>query len=363
MKKRWIAVLLVFIFAFTMQFDTRAEIGDLGADWEYDTFGANIMFAHESGKNQGNYTLGDDFTFYTDTYCSGAKGKQGERELKVTAYKGTSPSGIQSVLYKDKADKQYKDISGYNTKITFANSVDQYFKVVFVKEGTYVISSAFLSDDHTVYVACRTRYVTIKDGNYEISFDAPEVPDEEGTFIEGYQISVASEGFRVVAGAQAEVDGKQVVKKGIIFGLDRLRGISSTGITDDDLTVDSENEYVYPVEAISQAAITLNGSSATADYYAMTMKFGAKTYSAFTSVYAVRSYVELEDGTIVYGTVHRFSVFDIAKKLYEGSLMYSKEAHDYLYETVLSLVSPAYEEKEYLDNKGIVPPDLDEEGV
>ena len=95
----------------------------------------------------------------------------------------------------------------------------------------------------------------------------------------------------------------------------------------------------------------------------MTMRFGVCNVSAFTSIYAVRSYVELEDGTYVYSDVYRFSVFDIAKKLYEESMMYTLEAHNYLYEKVIAVVLPSYEEKEYSNQNGVVSPDFNEEGV
>lgn len=353
MKRQWISVIMILSLILTMQVTAMGELGDLGANWEHDTFGANISFYHESNKNQGDYTLGEEFVFLCDTYCSGAKDAQGQRELSVTAYEGTSAFGIQSVEYKD--NNVWKDISGYNTQISFRNDVDRYFRVVFIKEGTYVIKNEFLSNDHTVYVGCKVRYVTIKDGKFTISFDEPNISeDSQDTFIEGYQISTANEGFRVIASTKSEIQGQKVKRKGILFGFVKLGGTTNTGITDADMIVDSNSYYVYPVDATESAKITVDGASRSMDYYAMIMKFGEKNVSAFTGVYAVRSYAELEDGTYVYSNVYHFSVFNIAKKLYEESMMYTKEMHNYLYENILVIASPEYERKEYEQKGGIV---------
>ncbi|MCR5737140.1 MAG: hypothetical protein K6G64_05770 [Eubacterium sp.] len=356
MKKQWISFVLILSLILSMQITVRGELGDdLGATWETDTFGANITFYH---AKQGDYALGEDFIFLSDTYCSGAKNTVGQRELSVKPYIGSSKTGIGSIQYKD--DNVWKDISEYNTQVSFRNDVDREFKIVFLKEGTYVLNIAFLSDDHTVFVGCRTRYITIKDGKYSIGFDAPPVQE---LFVEGYQISAVHEGFQVIAGVEDTVQNQKVKSKGFIFGLTSIGGTTDLGVQEEDMTVDSESYYIYPVEATEEADISFEGTSSSASYYAMTMRFGVCNVSAFTSIYAVRSYVELEDGTYVYSDVYRFSVFDIAKKLYEESMMYTLEAHNYLYEKVLTVVLPSYEEKEYSNQNGVVSPDFYEEGV
>ena len=367
MREKIVAICLILSLVFTAQWTTMAELGDLGADWEYDTFGANIAFYHETYTTEGKYELGEPFVFITDTYCSRAKNAVGKRDLTVKPFTGTAQSGVGTIGFKDKEDLQWKDITGYNVEISFANNVDQYFRVTFLQEGTYVISNSFLSNDHSTYVACRTRYITIKDGKFSISFDAPEVEqpsEEEGITIEGYQISGKYEGYRIVASALQEIDGKQVTSKGIVFALWSLKGTEATGVTEDDMTVQGQNPYVLPVEATQNAEVPgLESSLENGAAYAMTMKFGVKTVSAFTSTYAVRGYVELEDGSIRYGKVYRFSIMDIAKKLYEESKMLTEELHQYLYQEILTVVSPDYEEKLYENHSGLLSPDALKEEV
>ena len=77
------------------------------------------------------------------------------------------------------------------------------------------------------------------------------------------------------------------------------------------------------------------------------MSYGAANKTAYEAMYKVRAYAVLEDGTYVYSKTRDFSVFKIAKKLYNDVLMNTEEAHNYLYNTVLKTVDPDFANVEY----------------
>ncbi len=177
--------------------------------------------------------------------------------------------------------------------------------------------------------------------------------------VEGTQISTSYEGFRVIASAEPTVNGKKVKAKGLIFALDNIGGTQPTGITEDDMVVGSTNHYVRSYVSTANLSGNFATASPTAGYYAMTMKFGAKTVKAFTSVYALRSFVQLEDGTYVYSTIHNINVFDIAKYLYNNKKMNTMAEHEYLYNSILKVVDPNFEVVEYPIWSVVVPTVLD----
>ena len=87
------------------------------------------------------------------------------------------------------------------------------------------------------------------------------------------------------------------------------------------------------------------------------MTIGKKNKSAFSAIYMVRPYAELSDGSYAYGDVATFSVYDVADTLYSNVMMNSKDAHDYLYNTILTRVNPDYVQVDYQWDKTIAPPD------
>lgn len=158
----------------------------------------------------------------------------------------------------------------------------------------------------------------------------------------GYQISTGYEGFRVVGLVEPEIEGKKVANWGIIYGLNTVKG-NDTGITNTDMYVGSNNQYVKAYQSTSQGtASVVMGTSQTATYFVRTMSFGTKTSDAFQTVYKARAYAVLEDGTYVYSSVGDFSVYDLAKTLYDNCLMNTYETHNYLYDTILSKVNVNY---------------------
>lgn len=172
----------------------------------------------------------------------------------------------------------------------------------------------------------------------------------------GYQISVGYEGFRVIGAVEPEIDGRKVSQWGLIYGLYTVRG-DDTGITYADMHVDSTNKYIKPYLSTSAGtASVVMGESKTATYFVRTMSFGGKNEAAFSANYIVRAFAILDDGTYVYSDVCRYSVYDIARCLYDEVRMSSQEAHDYLYNTILLTVNPDYKMVDYEWGNTILKP-------
>ncbi len=239
----------------------------------------------------------------------------------------------------------------------------------FTEAGTYTISLEAVKDGA---VSDKTSITyTVTSGSEEQSTEstttaAPvetteavtEAPVIKTVDIEGYQISTSYEGYRMVGSVEPTIDGKNVTGWGFIYGLSNLNGKEDTHITDDDMVVGSDHSYVVSYESTSQGTLNAKmGDSSTATYFARTMKFGKISKGAFVSEYKVRAYALLEDGTYSYSDIVSFTVFDIAKVLYEGKMMNSNEAHTYLYNTILTKVDPTFEEVEYVWNNSVVPPE------
>lgn len=179
MRKKFLAVILTATMSLSMAVGVSAANGGDGVNWgEIGNLGANITIQIEKESTPKSYKLGDFFEFYTDTYCDNAKGIQGKRTMEVKAYTGSDQKGVGLVEYKDGG--VWKDISGYNTQISFKNDTDRYFHVKFIKNGTYSIRSYFIANDKSMAVSSKTRYVIVNDETLTITREAPEVETTTG---------------------------------------------------------------------------------------------------------------------------------------------------------------------------------------
>lgn len=164
--------------------------------------------------------------------------------------------------------------------------------------------------------------------------------------INGYQVNTRIGGVRTVYSVEETIDDKQVVERGLIYGL-------AKGATDQDMFIDSDNNYVKAYAATENGVIPCNVSaSSTATSYAMTMKFGDATTSKqstneLTCGWKVRAYAKLSDGTYVYSDVYNYTIFDIAEEVYETLSSVDSESHDYLYQNILAFVDPNYKEIQF----------------
>lgn len=175
-------------------------------------------------------------------------------------------------------------------------------------------------------------------------------PEEESTSvaisdllkIEGYQISYTLKGFRVISSIEPEVDGKKVVRTGNIYG------VASQGVTDNDLVLDSQNQFVANFDSTTAGLMKQKmGVSTTANYYAMTMTDNGTTANDYNREYAVRAYAVLEDGSVVYSTVKKYTIYKVAAFIYNNKMMNNYAGHSYLFNDILKVVSPDYQEVDY----------------
>jgi hypothetical protein len=176
MRKKILAVIFAVAMAVSAQTSAVFAAGDLGANWEdFSDLGANIAMYTETENQAKPFELGDYFEFSTDTYCSGAKNTQGTRALDVKAFTGSDEKGIGAVEYKDGG--VWKDISGYNTKISFANDVNRYFRIQFTKNGIYTVQNYSIPTDKKVGLRCKIRYIIIDNGTLTVTQNVPEAKD------------------------------------------------------------------------------------------------------------------------------------------------------------------------------------------
>ena len=155
----------------------------------------------------------------------------------------------------------------------------------------------------------------------------------------GFQISQMNWGLRSVFSVESVINNKQVVEYGAIYALKDY--VSST----DEIFVGSTNAYVKSFKATSAAIMPERVSdSATATDYAITMVNNGNTAAAFQAGYYVRAYAKLSDGSYVYSNVSDYTIFSIAKKLYDGVKMPNYNAHKGLYNNIIKIVDPSYQE-------------------
>lgn len=162
-----------------------------------------------------------------------------------------------------------------------------------------------------------------------------------GIEINGYQISAASGGVRTVYSVDSTINDKEVVASGIIYSLTDYS-------TEEDMYIGSTHKYVRNYESTSGGKFNNTVSeSEMASSYAMTMKFGPRTDLEFVAKWRVKAYAKLSDGSYVYTDSIEYTIFDIAERLYQGSLMRTQAAHEYLYDNILNIVNKEYIKVEY----------------
>lgn len=194
---------------------------------------------------------------------------------------------------------------------------------------------------------CNLDYISFTEG----------VEAEDSIKVEGYQISTAIGGKRVIGSVEPVINGQKVTKWGFVYGLASANGIDF-GLTDEDMLVSNVGTYVKAYDSTDAGTIdTKLGDSDTATYFVRTMTFGEFSVAAYTAQYKVRAYAVLEDGTYVYSNVRDYSVYEIADYLYKGVLMNTLENHTYLYNNILKAVDPTYKEVDYNWGNVVVKPD------
>ena len=171
--------------------------------------------------------------------------------------------------------------------------------------------------------------------------DYNEFSHESYLKINGYQISAITKGMRTIYSVDNTINGKSVVSSGMVYSL-------ADYSTETDMYVGSDNYYVRNFESTTNGICSETFSeSDIATSYAMTMKFATKYASEYNAKWRIRAYAKLSDGTYVYTDCMEYTIYDVADKLYQGSLMNNQAAHEYLHTDILSVVNDAYEMIEY----------------
>lgn len=173
----------------------------------------------------------------------------------------------------------------------------------------------------------------------------------EDIAITGYQMTASlggvqgNIGIRTIYQIEQAANNENIKEIGLVIGLD------SGEITDNDMVTGSNSNYVVNVASTENGKSDVKlGTSDTADYYVMTMDISM----GYHQDYKVRPYAILQDGSVVYGDVDGYNVFDVAAIIYDNSFMPNLQSHDTLYEQVLKKVDPSYQEVKYT-GQGFMP--------
>nr|WP_302624768.1 InlB B-repeat-containing protein [uncultured Eubacterium sp.] len=161
--------------------------------------------------------------------------------------------------------------------------------------------------------------------------------------IEGVCINTKIGGMKIVAKVTDSINNKKVTKFGLIYGLLKYNG-KKTGVTSDHLKIGMEGQFVRSYNTTQKGIWKKTDNTTT---YVETMTYGANSKEAYTAEYKARAYAVLEDGEIVYSNAIDYSVYEIAEQLYNNCMMPTIDGHKYLYNTILTKVTPEYTEKIY----------------
>lgn len=198
---------------------------------------------------------------------------------------------------------------------------------------------------HTVKITATLNNIESAGVSYNVDVEE-KVGPKVATEINGYQISTSVEGFRVIYSiSDPDLEAEEI---GMIYGL-------SDYVSSDDMVVGSNNSIVHKYYATEAGKLDKDISSMeSATSYVMTMKF-VKTSEFYNSGISVRAYVRLADGSYIYSDVKSTSIYNIAGVLYNNQKMNSLIQHEYLYENILKIVNPAYNQVDYNWENSIAP--------
>ena len=199
-----------------------------------------------------------------------------------------------------------------------------------------------------VYNALREAMTALKDREIVVSDDVK---------VEGYQISTSLGGSRVVGSVESTINGKKVSKWGLVYAIVQ-NGSTIYDVSEKNMFVGTNNNHVASFESTSLGTVDeVMGDSTTATYFIRTTLFGVSTLEEFSAKYKVRAYALLEDNTYVYSDIHSYSVCDICHNLYQDNKMNSFSGHEYIYNNILKVVNPEYEEVEYDWSNVVIKPE------
>lgn len=201
-----------------------------------------------------------------------------------------------------------------------------------------------------IKIDCYTRTTPYGFSIYEMAVwgkEADSLVITEDMEINGYQISATAGGMRTVYSVDSTVEGQKVTEVGLIYGIDK------EGFNRNDMVAGSANSTVFMAAGTAENG-KFSAAVSKSESYAMTMKFAAGTAEEFNTVYYVRAYAKLADGTYAYTNIEQYTIYELADYLYQNQLMTNYYSHNYLFENILTVVKSDYAVKEYDWNKIIV---------
>lgn len=179
----------------------------------------------------------------------------------------------------------------------------------------------------------------------------PEIIISDDVKIEGFQISHTIGGLRTISSVEPEINGKEVVEYGNIYAIIR------DGVVANDMYIGSKSNYVAHYVATEKGILNDKVSdSQTAVNYVRTMSNNGSTSEAFSQNYMIRAYARLSDGSYVYSSVAKYSIFGVAKVLYDNNMMKTFARHQYLYDNILTVVDSSYSEVKFNWKNNIITP-------
>ena len=155
MSKKVIAIITTISLILTMIVPAMAGSGDNTGD---DTFPCSVGISNSTIL--GEYTLGKEKIFKISTYSSGSEGAIVNRKIEITG-----ESQVSGFEFLD--GDTWKDISGFNTKITLANDVDRQVRVIFNEAGIYTIRFSLFNTNGTE-LAFSQRVVSVSSDGIEL---------------------------------------------------------------------------------------------------------------------------------------------------------------------------------------------------
>lgn len=168
--------------------------------------------------------------------------------------------------------------------------------------------------------------------------------------INGFQISAMLEAFRTIYSV-SETD--KIDEIGLVYGL-------TDSVSEDEMIVGSSNTTVHSYAATPLGETGKKYSSLdNAKSYCLTMEF-IKNAEFYKQGISVRAYAKLKDGSYVYSNISTMSVYDVAGKLYNRNLMSNMRGHEYLYDSILSVVDSSYKKVDYMNRNTIVTAEAEE---
>lgn len=185
----------------------------------------------------------------------------------------------------------------------------------------------------------------------------PEIIISNQVKVEGYQISTTLGGIRALGSVESKINGKKVKSWGFVYALEQ-NGTIKYPVTEKDMYVGSDNNFVAAMESTEKGTLEVKEQGTmTTTCFVRTMLFKHYTKEEFNAVYKIRTYAQLEDNTYVYSNIYSYSVAGISDNLYQNKKMSNQTAHDYLYNKILKMVNPSYQEVDYNWQNEIVKPD------